>query len=141
MDIPFSGGCACRAIRYQCNGEPRYMGNCHCRDCQRATGGPYFPAVLVRKEEFSITSGQPRWFQKLADNGHPMKRAFCPSCGSPVFLINGGNPNARVLYASSLDDPTWYVPMRDIYVSSAQPWDILHPDLPKDNLMPERLKR
>ena len=37
MDIPFGGGCACGAIRYECAGAPRYMGNCHCTDCQQAT--------------------------------------------------------------------------------------------------------
>ena len=54
MDIPFTGGCACRALRYKCTGAPRYMGNCHCRDCQRATGSAYFAAVLIRAEEFFL---------------------------------------------------------------------------------------
>ena len=40
MNVPFGGGCACGAIRYECAGAPRYMGNCHCRDCQQATGAP-----------------------------------------------------------------------------------------------------
>ena len=26
MDLPFTGGCACGAIRYRCKGAPRYMG-------------------------------------------------------------------------------------------------------------------
>ena len=33
MAVPFTGGCACGAIRYECTAEPLYMGNCHCRDC------------------------------------------------------------------------------------------------------------
>ncbi len=141
MDVPFSGGCACSMIRYECTGQPKYMGNCHCRDCQRATGTAYFPAILVLKNDFSITAGEPSWFESLADKGHPMKRAFCPSCGSPLFLINGSHPNARVLYAGSLDDPSCYAPSRDIYVSSAQPWDVLDPDIPKHAFKPEIPKR
>ena len=47
MDLPFGGGCACGAIRYECAGAPRCMGNCHCTDCQQATGGAYLPAVMV----------------------------------------------------------------------------------------------
>ena len=67
-----------------------------------------------------------------------MRRAFCPACGSPLFLVNGANTAVRVLYAGSLDDPSWYRPSREIYVASAQPWCLLHPDLPHDEGMPRR---
>jgi hypothetical protein len=47
MPAPFSGGCACGAIRYECSAEPIVMGNCHCRDCQlerrRLLGGHFGP--------------------------------------------------------------------------------------------------
>ncbi len=139
MSVPFSGGCACGAIRYTCSAQPLYMGNCHCRDCQRATGSAYFAAVVVRETDFSLSSGEPGWYEKSADKGHIMRRAFCSACGSPVFLMNGTRPDFRALYAGSLDDPSWYKPSRDIYVASAQPWDVMHPDLPKVDGMPEQL--
>ena len=113
------------------------MGNCHCRDCQQATGGAFFAAVVVKASDFSILSGEPSWFEKPADRGHIMRRAFCSDCGSPLFIVNESNTNARALYAGSLDDPSWYEPSRDIYVASAQPWDLMHPDLPKDDGMPD----
>ena len=138
MDVPFGGGCACGAIRYACAGAPRYMGNCHCRDCQQATGSAYLPAVMVKENEFSLLSGEPIWFERPSDRGHPMRRAFCPACGSPLFLVNGANKAVRVLYAGSLDDPSRYRPSREIYVASAQPWCLLHPDLPHDEGMPRR---
>ncbi|HHZ66377.1 MAG TPA: aldehyde-activating protein [Alphaproteobacteria bacterium] len=137
MPVPFSGGCACGAIRYSCASKPRYMGNCHCRDCQQATGGAFFAAVVVKASDFSILSGEPSWFEKPADRGHIMRRAFCSDCGSPLFIVNESNTNARALYAGSLDDPSWYEPSRNIYVASAQPWDLMHPDLPKDDGMPD----
>ncbi len=139
MSVPFSGGCACGAIRYTCSAQPLYMGNCHCRDCQQATGTAYFAAVVVRETDFSLSSGEPGWYEKPADKGHIMRRAFCSACGSPVFLMNGARPDFRALYAGSLDDPSWYKPSRDIYVASAQPWDVMHPDLSKVDGMPEQL--
>ena len=114
------------------------MGNCHCRDCQRATGSAYFAAVAVKASDFTLPSGEPTWHETTADRGHPMRRGFCAACGSPLFLQNGARKGAMVLFASSLDDPSWYQPSRDIYVASAQPWDIMHPDLPKNDGMPER---
>jgi hypothetical protein len=112
------------------------MGNCHCRDCQRATGSAYFPAVVVKDANLTIVSGQARWYESKADRGHSMRRGFCPTCGSPVFLVNGARDQVTILYAGSLDDPSRFRPSRDIYVASAQPWDLMHPELPKFDRMP-----
>ena len=138
MAAPFTGGCACGAIRYECTAEPLYMGNCHCRDCQRATGSAYFAAVSVSTTTFRQLSGAPTWYEKQADSGNTMRRAFCAQCGSPVFLTNSARPSIIVLYAASLDDPSWVRPARDIYTASAQPWDHLDPALPKFPQMPPR---
>ncbi len=138
MPAPFSGGCACGAVRYTSASEPVYMGNCHCRDCQRATGSAYFAAVVVLNKDFRLDEGELRWFESPADAGHPMRRAFCGDCGAPILLINGANESVRVLYAGSMDDPSWYKPERDIYVASAQPWNVMHPHLPKVDGMPGR---
>ncbi|MBI3247043.1 MAG: GFA family protein [Deltaproteobacteria bacterium] len=138
MAVPFAGGCACGAIRYECTAEPLYMGNCHCRDCQRATGSAYFPAVGMAATAFRLMTGAPEVYEKLADSGHTMRRMFCVQCGSPVFLTNSARSNLVVLYAGSVDDPSWVRPTRDIYTASAQPWDHLDPTLPKFPQMPPR---
>ena len=136
MSFEFSGGCACGAIRYAFTGEPVFMRNCHCRDCQRATGSAYLAAIGVKEVDFKLTQGQPSWHEKQEDRGHKMRRAFCPQCGSPIFIQNSAFPERRIVYASSLDDPSWYKPSRDIYVASAQPWDVMNADLPQDPHMP-----
>ena len=136
MPTSFSGGCACGAIRYACTSEPLFMGNCHCRDCQRATGSAYFAAVSVSEPTFRLTSGTPAVYEKQADSGNTMRRMFCSQCGSPVFLTNSARPNVVVLYAASVDDPSWVRPSRDIYTESAQPWDYMNPALAKFPKMP-----
>ena len=138
MAVPFTGGCACGAIRYECTAEPLYMGNCHCRDCQRATGSAYFPAVGMAATAVRLLTGTPAVYEKLADSGHTMRRMFCGQCGAPVFLTNSARSNLVVLYAGSVDDPSWIRPTRDIYTASAQPWDHLDPTLPKFPQMPPR---
>lgn len=136
MPQSFTGGCACGAIRYRSAEPARYMGNCHCRHCQQATGSAYFPAVVVKDSDFTLEKGEVAWFERPADPGHVMRRGFCRDCGSPVLLTNGARPGVMVIYAGSLDDPGWYKPSRDIFVKSAQPWDCMDPNLPKFDGMP-----
>ena len=136
--VPFSGGCACGAIRFSASAEPRYMGNCHCRDCQQATGSAFFPGVGVKEADFSLEKGEPAWFERQADRGHPISRGFCRDCGSPVLIKNSASPGFIVIYAGSLDDPSWYKPAINIFTKSAVPWAHMDPDLPTAPEMPER---
>ncbi len=131
MKIPFQGGCACGAIRYECTAEPLAMFCCHCRDCQRATGGPYAAAVLVPSASFKITQGTPRYYSSPSTMMGQHTRGFCPECGSRLLgAVQPGAPFIGLL-ASSLDDPSTFQPQFDIFTADAQPWDHMDPALPK----------
>ena len=58
MKLPFTGGCVCGAIRYECRAEPIMMLKCHCRDCQQITGGGFAAAVLLPVKAFRLTKGE-----------------------------------------------------------------------------------
>jgi hypothetical protein len=131
MTIPFYGGCACGAIRYECTAEPLEMFCCHCRDCQQAGGGPYSPAVLVPSKAFKLTRGSPRYYSTPSAAGGTHTRGFCAECGSWILgAVDPALPFTGIC-ASSLDDPSWFLPQFDIFVSDAQPWDQMNPTLPK----------
>ncbi len=134
MAAPFEGGCACGAVRYECSAEPMMMGNCHCRDCQKASGGPFVSIVGVPKEALKIT-GDVKYHEVTGDSGQPIKRGFCSKCGSRLFGMPSVAPFVGIA-AGSLDDPSWYRPAFDIYTSSAQPWDYMNPELAKFPKMP-----
>ena len=137
MPAPFSGGCLCGAIRYESRAEPLFSINCHCRDCQRTTGTAYAPVLAVPRDALSITQGQPTYYTSQADSGETVSRGFCPECGSGIFSKLSANPDIVGLKAASLDDPSWFRPAVDIYTDSAQPWDVMNPDLPKVPKMPQ----
>jgi hypothetical protein len=131
MPVPFTGGCACGAIRYECSIEPMLMGNCHCRDCQRASGAGYSSAALVPASAVKIVKGEPKYHSVTAASGRTARRGFCAECGSPLFADNSSGSGMMALKPGSFDDPSWFKPMADIWTSSAQPWDHMNPDLPK----------
>ncbi|MBW4537165.1 MAG: GFA family protein [Pleurocapsa minor HA4230-MV1] len=129
MKLPFTGGCMCRAIRYECSAEPIMMGNCHCRDCQQATGTAFAAAMLVLRDAVTIT-GDVKYYDVTGDSGSIVSRGFCPNCGSRLFS-KPPIPEFMGIMAGSLDNPSWFQPEADLYTASAQPWDYLNPDLPK----------
>jgi hypothetical protein len=129
MKLPFTGGCMCGAIRYECSAEPIFMGNCHCRDCQKATGTAFAAAILVPRKAVTI-AGDIKYYEVTGDSGKIVGRGFCPTCGSRLF----GKPaivDFLGIMAGSLDDPSEFSPLFDFYTASAQPWDYMNPDLPK----------
>lgn len=130
MDIPFSGGCACGAIRYECSAEPMMALNCHCRDCQRASGSAYASGLFVPAAMVTMRKGEPKYHTTTSESGNIASRGFCAECGSPVLAKQSQWP-VCIIYASSLDDPRAHRPTMDIFVSSAQPWDHMDPALPK----------
>lgn len=137
MPAPFSGGCLCGAIRYESRAAPLFSINCHCRDCQRATGTAYAPVLAVPRDALTITQGEPTYYTSQSDSGETVSRGFCPECGSGIFSKLSANPGIVGLKAASLDDPSWFRPSVDIYTDSAQPWDVMNPDLPKVPKMPQ----
>jgi hypothetical protein len=108
------------------------MFNCHCRTCQKITGGPYVPVVLVLAKAFKITKGALRTHFTEQVTGGRHKRGFCADCGSRITGAESDTPTRWVaVTASSLDDASWFRPQYDIFTSHAQPWDLMDPKLPK----------
>lgn len=134
MATKFTGGCLCGSVRYECSAEPIAMGNCHCRDCQRATGSAYASGLLVPQSALTIT-GDVKYYEVTGDSGSMVGRGFCPNCGSRLFS-KPPNPELMGILAGSLDDPSYFKPTMDIYTDSAQPWVCMNPDLPKFGKMP-----
>lgn len=129
MDQAFSGGCACRAVRYKA-GAPVLMMNCHCRDCQQASGSAYAPCVVVPRASVQI-HGELRYYERIGYSGKTIRRGFCPTCGSPVAIELGAQPDVIALHAASLDDPSVHTPTIEIWTASAQPWNHMSPDTQK----------
>ena len=127
MELPITGGCICKSIRYECTAAPLGMGNCHCRDCQYASGTGYSSVFAVPASTVTIT-GNPKYYESISDTGITVRRGFCPECGNPLFAGNDANKEFIGIKAATLDDPSWFKPTVDCWISSAQPWDILSPD-------------
>ncbi|MEO6994576.1 MAG: GFA family protein [Lacunisphaera sp.] len=140
MTNSFFGGCICGAVRFECTAKASeiQMLKCHCRDCQRLSGGPYTPVVYVPKRTFRITSGTIQHFETPSEAQGRHIRGFCVACGSRLTGGEYAGSAAIGMTASSLDDPSWFKPAVEMWVSDAQPWDQLDVSLPAFPKYPPR---
>jgi hypothetical protein len=131
IPTPILGGCACGAVRYESTGQPLAMLHCHCRDCQRSSGGPCSSFVVVPTEGFKLTQGSLRFHDTPSEAGGQSHRGFCADCGSPIQSKPDSAPQIVAIRTASLDDPSGFELQMDVWTCDALAWDAMDPALPK----------
>ena len=129
------GGCLCGKVTYASSAEPIFMGVCHCRTCQKATGSAYASVLAVPSAALSV-SGTTSRFDGKGDSGNATHRDFCPSCGSTVMQTADVMAGVTMIPVGTLDDPGWVKPAMQIYCDSAMAWATLGGDIQSFPKMP-----
>jgi hypothetical protein len=122
MQLPLTGGCQCKALRYAIDAAPLSLYACHCTDCQKQSASAFALSMLVPRNAVRITEGEPREWMRRADSGRTMSCMFCPQCGTRVFHLPHGDPEITVIKPGTLDDTSWFNPIGHIWTRSAQRW-------------------
>lgn len=100
-----SGGCQCGRVRYTAVVDPAEAYLCHCRMCQRATGGFAASFVGVRQSDVAWEV-EPDWYA----SSPIARRPFCSHCGTPLsFRFKEGSVKMD-LTVGSFDDPADFRP-------------------------------
>ena len=115
-----SGSCLCGAVSFEGDGDVAVMANCHCIDCQKATGAAYASMIFFKEDDISI-SGELNSFQHTADSGSTMTKLGCPKCGSPMFGKNTARAGMIAVRGGVLDQKDMIKPVVNVYCSSAIP--------------------
>lgn len=136
MSETYTGGCACGAIRYEISGEPMFQNDCQCRDCQSRSGTGHGSYLTFPSKEHVKLMGEAKHWDIVGDSGNVKTHAFCPSCGSPVYLTFAAMPDLFTVHATSLDDPSRYKPQAVTYNVRGYAWDHLDSALQKFAKMP-----
>ena len=105
MTETISGGCQCGRVRYRADVTEAQAYLCHCRMCQKATGG--FAASFVFLPVAAVTwDSEPDWYASSPIASRP----FCSNCGTPLgFRFNEGAKGIDLTFGS-FDDPSGFVP-------------------------------
>ena len=117
--MKITGGCYCGDVRYEADGEPAVMAQCHCRECQYLTGGAPNLFIAMPKEGYAITKGAAKAFQR-SDLEKPVTREFCGNCGTHLLTRSPARPDAVIVKVGSMDDPKVFSPQIAIFTCDQQ---------------------
>jgi hypothetical protein len=113
--------CACGAVRVTCVGEPMKVSLCHCRDCQRRTGGPFGVAAFFPPEAVRAT-GEVREFRRGSDSGFELIFRFCPVCGSTVWWESLRVTDRVAVVTGAFADAGFPAPTQAVYRQHRHAW-------------------
>ena len=126
MADEMTGGCACGKVRYtvRIDNDDAYL--CHCRMCQRATGGVSIAFKNVKKANVAW-AGEPDWYQ----SSPIARRPYCASCGTPLGFSFPDSENMD-LTVGSFDEPGRFQPRRHFGAESIHRQWLNTEGLPED---------
>ena len=133
---PYTGGCACGAIRFETSSEPILEHHCQCRDCQKRSGTGHSSYLTFPRRADMTIAGEAKTWRVAGDEGTEKLHAFCPTCGTPVYLAFGAMADPIAVHAGSLDDPGRFNPRLVTYGIRGNAWDTIDPSLRAFERMP-----
>ena len=119
------GGCLCGAVRFKARGEPINVRVCHCRNCQKAMGSPFFARAMFDQKAITVEGDTARYASSEA-----IDRVFCKTCGMRLFSWRRNGTAAGVSLAT-FDDRNAFAPTEHIWVSEKIDWVRLDDGLPQ----------
>jgi hypothetical protein len=113
--------CACGQMRVVCRGEPLKVSLCHCRECQRRSGGPFGVAAFFAPDNVSV-SGELREYRRGSDSGFDLIFRFCPNCGSTVWWESLRVTDRIAVAAGAFADSGFPGPGQAVYREHRHAW-------------------
>lgn len=136
MTERYTGGCACGAIRYETSSDPIGENHCQCRDCQKRSGTGHGSYLIFPRNADMTIMGEAKNWRVTGDSGNEKLHAFCPDCGTPVYITFAAMPDLIAVHAASLDDPGQFNPQMVTYSIRGQAWDTIESSLKRFQRMP-----
>lgn len=113
MSEQMTGGCQCGRVRYRVtiHNDEAYL--CHCRMCQRATGGVSIAFKNVKQADVEWMGERPDEYE----SSPIARRGFCSRCGTPLTFRYPDSENMD-LTVGSFDAPARFRPTSHFGIES-----------------------
>ena len=104
-----TGGCLCGRVRFVVSGRPYRVGLCHCLDCRKHHGALFHASAIFPRQAVAIAG------ETSAYAG----RHFCPTCGSSVFALGGGDIEVSL---GAFGTPDQFAPSYELWTVRREGW-------------------
>ncbi len=95
-----SAQCLCKGVSFEADlGDAPEFGVCHCKMCQRWSGGPGF---ALEADSVTFRSDQTLTWYASSDWA---ERGFCGTCGTSLFYRLKADPGQYFIFVGCLDLP------------------------------------
>ena len=112
------GGCQCGAARFEVTTAPKFVGNCHCRSCRKATGAAFSTWVGFDDNNVRWLTNGPGFYASSPD----VKRGYCAACGTPLTYSGEKWAGETHFLIGVFDDPTAFAPRNETFTEDALSW-------------------
>ena len=131
--MKFEGGCYCKAVRYQAEGEPVFKGQCHCRECQYLTGGQpeRDHGDAGKRLQIHERRAESVQAQRSAERGNARILRRVRHASDDAI---GGSAGRRDVKVGTMDDPSLYgTPQMAIFTIDKQAFHQCRPAFRRSN--------
>lgn len=119
-------------------GEPRGLGVCHCKECQRHSGSAFGMSLFVQQDDFVVERGELKCFERSSESGRPLRCYFCSECGIRIYTVPTYVQGIVNVKPGTLDDTSGLKPNVHVWLRSRQLWVEVPGDVPTFDTQPEK---
>jgi hypothetical protein len=125
------GLCLCGAVRFSAGLPSLWVAHCHCTLCRRAHGAAFVTWVGIDDKKFTLEDAARslRWYRSSPEG----ERAFCGTCGSPLFFRSPKWPGEIHIAVSHLCTPLDRAPQTHVHFDTHVSWFDFADSLPKQS--------
>ena len=116
MTMKLSGGCNCRQVRYEVEGEPIRVGVCHCETCRKDSGSAFSFFGIWTRASVTLSGELACWRSRAGGE------RFCPQCGSSLFSWDEGSDEIEIKLGTLDGPPSMLAPAYELWTIRREPW-------------------
>jgi len=117
-----TGQCNCGTLKYEISGEPLFTHVCHCRECQRDSGGAFNVSMLVLVDDFRFVDCEPNSQTISRPSGNEYEVWDCENCGCTIGGISTAPSKVMVVRPGTLNNTSRIQPQAHIWIAEKQGW-------------------